>query len=803
MQTLLQDLRYAARMLIKRPGFAIVAVVTLALGIGANTAIFSVVNGVLLRPLPFNNPAELVMVWENHQGRGGPEREWLAPSDFEDWRAQNTAFTHLSAMNDWGPTLTGLAEPEPLVGAGVSHDMFTLLGREPSMGRSFRPEEDQVGAPKVVMLSNELWQRRFGSDREIIGKSISLNEESYTVVGVMPVGFKFPVIANTELWRPLRPGVNPSCQRGCLTLRAIARLRPDASLEKAAADLNTIAHRLESEYPESNSKVGATVVSLHEQLVGNLRRPLLVLLGAVGFVLLIACANVANLMLARSRTRQREIAIRAAMGASRGRVIRQMLTESGLLLTIGVALGLLLALWLLRIFSGLAPVGAPRFDEIGIDATVLAFTLGAAILTGLIFGLLPALGISRPDLNSSLKEGKGTPDGPRSGRLRGALVVAEMALALMLLIGGGLLMKSFLLLQRVDPGFNPDQVLTLRLFLNRTHYPEGQQIRSFYAPLLDRLKTLPGAQSVAAISNLPLGGNNTDSSFFIEGQPKPPADQQPVAWFSSISPNYFSTMEMRLLKGRAFTDRDDEKSPRVVIISEAMARRYWPGQEPLGKRIGNGTDNWREIVGVVNDVKHFGLDADTPPSMYLPLRQAPARGMSLIVRTVGAPLGVAPALRNDIWAVDKNLAIAQVKTMNELVSSSITQQRFIVLLLGCFAVLALVLAAVGIYGVMSYSVTQRTHEIGIRLALGARNTNVLALVLKNGMMLAAIGAAMGLAGALALTRLMRTLLFNVTPTDAPTFVGLSLGLLVVALVACYLPARRATKVDPLVALRYE
>jgi putative ABC transport system permease protein len=803
MQNLLQDLRYAVRMLLKRPGFTVVAVVTLALGIGANTAIFSVVNGVLLQPLPFDNPAELAMVWENHQGRGGPDREWLSPADFEDWRAQNTSFSHLSAINNWGPTLTGLAEPEPLVGAAVSHDLFTLLGREPVLGRSFRPEEDKAGAPRVVVLSNELWQRRFGSDREIVGKSISLNQENFTVVGVMPAGFKFPVIANTELWCPLRPIINPSCQRGCVTLRVIARMKRGVSLATAAADLNAIAQRLESEYPETNTKVGATVVPLHEQLVGNMRRPLLVLLAAVGFVLLIACVNVANLMLSRSRTRQREIAIRAALGASRRRVIRQMLTESSLLVTIGGALGLLLAVWLLRIFSGLAPVGAPRFDEIRIDATVLGFTLGAAILTGLIFGLLPALGVSRLDLNRSLKEGKGTPDGHHSGRLRGALVIAEMALALMLLIGGGLLMKSFLLLQRVDPGFNPNQVLTLRLFLNRTQYPEGQQIRGFYASLLDRLKTLPGAQGVAAISNLPLAGNNTDTSFLIEGQPVPPAGRGPVAWYNSVSPNYFSTMEMGVVKGRVFTDHDDEKSPRVVIISETMARRYWPGQEPLGQRIGSGPDNWREIVGVVKDVKHFGLDADTPPSMYFPFRQTPTRGMTLVVRTVGSPLGVVPALRRDIWTADRNLAITQVLTMNELVSSSITQQRFIVLLLGCFAALALVLAAVGIYGVMSYSVTQRTHEIGIRVALGARNTNVLALVLKSGMMLAAIGAAIGVLGALALTRLMSTLLFGVTPKDAPTFIGLSLGLLAVALIACYLPARRATKVDPLVALRYE
>ncbi len=803
MQSLFQDLRYGARMLLKKPGFTVVAVITIALGIGANTAIFSVVNAVLLRPLPFEDPARLVMVWENHQGRGGPEREWLSPADFEDWRAQNGVFTNLAAMNNWGPTLTGSAEPEPLVGASVSHDMFALLRREPSIGRSFLAEEDQRGAPNVVVLSNELWQRRFGSDRGIIGKAISLDGANVTVVGVMPAGFKFPVIPNTELWRPLRPTINPSCQRGCLVLRAIARLKPGVSFERASADLSTIAQRLEGEYPESNSKVGALLVPLQEQLVGNMRRPLMVLLGAVGFVLLIACANIANLMLARGKTREREIAIRAALGASRARVVRQLLSESGLLVLVGGTLGLLLAFWLLRLFTGLGPAGAPRFDEVGIDGRVILFTLGTAILTGLIFGLLPALNVSRPDLNNSLKEGKGSVDGARGGRLRGALVIAEMALALMLLIGGGLLMKSFLLLQSVDPGFNPDRVLTLNLFLNRTQYPESPQLRNFYAQVLDRLKTTPGAQSVAAISTLPLSGNNTDTSFLIEGQPPPPPNQAPVAWFSSVSPDYFRTMELRMVKGRVFTDRDDENAPLVVVISETMARRYWPNQEPLGKRIGRGPDRWREIVGVVKDVKHFGLDSDTPPSMYFPLRQVPARGMTLLVRTAGPPSSITPALRTGIWSIDRNLAIAQVSTMNELVASSITQQRFILVLLGCFAVLALVLAAVGIYGVMSYAVTQRTHEIGIRMALGARSTNVLGLVLKGGMMLAVIGAAIGVAGAFALTRLMSTLLFGVTPTDTATFIGLPVGLLAVALLACYLPARRATKVDPLTALRYE
>ena len=803
METLFKDIRYAIRSLSQRRGFTALALITLALGIGANTAIFSVVNAVLWRPLPYADPGRLVMVWENHQARGGPEREWLSPPDFEDWRNQNSVFARLAALNNWGPTLTGTAEPEPLVGAAVSHDMFALLGREPALGRSFQPEEDRPGAPNVVVLSNQLWQRRFGSDRGIVGKSISLNEENYTVVGVMPAGFKFPVIANTELWRPLGPTLNPGCQRGCYVLRAMARLKPEATLEQARAEMSTIASRIEAQYPESNKSVGVTLVPLHEQLVGSLRRALLILLGAVGFVLLIACANVGNLMLARGAAREREIAIRAALGASRARVIRQLLTESALLAVAGSALGLLFAFWLLNLFIGLSPQAVPRFDEIGIDRTVLGFTLGVAVLTALVFGLVPAWHISKTNLNHSLKEaGKGAASGLHGGRLRSGLVVAEMALALMLLVGGGLLMKSFVLLQRVDPGFHPDHVLTLRLFLNRARYPEQTQIRTYYTQLLDRLQTLPGTQAVAAISTLPLSGNNTDSSFLIEGRPKPPPNQSPVAWFSSVTPGYFHSMGMRLTKGRVFTDSDTEKSPRVVIISEAMARRYWPNEEPLGKRIGS-PEAWREIVGVMADVKHFSLDTEMPPAMYFPARQVPARGMNLVVRTAGEPLAIAPALRSEIWASDRNMAIAGVQTMDDLVSSSIAQQRFILLLLGCFAGLALVLAAIGIYGVMSYAVTQRTHEIGIRMALGARAGNVLALVLRNGMFLALIGAAIGLGGALAITRLMAGLLFGVTPTDALTFASVTVGLIVVALLACYLPARRATKVDPLVALRYE
>ena len=480
METLVKDIRYGFRSLLKRPGFTLIALITLALGIGANTAIFSVVNGVLWRPLPYPSPQQLVMVWEDHRARGGPAQEWLSPSDFDDWRDQNTVFSRLAALNDWAPTLTGRDEPEPLSGATVSHDMFSLLGVEPAMGRSFLPEEDRPGAPNVVVLSNELWKQRFSADQSIVGKSISLNEENYLVIGVMPAGFNFPVIANAQLWRTVRPLNNPSCQRGCLVLRAIGRLKPEASFEKASAEISTIASRLAAQYPDSNAKVGATLVPLHKQLVGNVQRPLLLLLGAVAFVLLIACANVANLMLARAATREREIAIRAALGASRGRVIRQLLTESTLLSSAGGALGLLLAFWLLRLLVSLGPQGTARFDQISIDGYVLGFTFLVAVLTGLIFGLVPALHVSKPDLNHSLKDaGKGTPGGSRGGRLRGALVIAELALALILLIGSGLLMKSFVLLQHVDPGFNPDHVVTLRMFLNRTRYPAMPAVVNF------------------------------------------------------------------------------------------------------------------------------------------------------------------------------------------------------------------------------------------------------------------------------------------------------------------------------------
>ncbi len=802
MENFFKDIRFGIRTLLKQPGFTLVAIVTLALGIAANTAIFSVVDAVLLRPLPYPEPQQLVMAWENHQALGGPEQEWLSPAGFDDWRSQNTVFEHLSAVGGWGPTLSLPDESQQLIGAVVSHDAFSLLGVQPVIGRSFMAEEDQPGAERVVVLSHSLWQRLFGSTTDISGKTVSLNSEKYTVIGVMPAGFKLPIISNSELWSPLGPTLNPSCQRGCYVLRVMGRMQPEVTLAGAQAEMIAIAGRLAEQFPDTNRNVSATIVSLHEQTVGPMRPAMLTLLVAVGLVLLIACANVANLMLARGVTRRKELAIRSALGAGRGRVIRQLLTETSLLAVAGGALGVLLAFWMVQWLVGIGPQGTPRLDEIAIDTRVLGFTIGTTLLTGIIFGLVPALQISKLDLSHSLKETARTSQSG-GGRLRSALVVAEIALALVLLIGAELLMKSFVLLQRVDPGFNPNQVQTFGLILNRNNYPERPQLVSFYGQLLERVGTLPGVQSAGLVSTLPLGGNNTDTSFMIEGRPEPPENRQPVAWYSSVTSDYFRTMGIRLIDGRVFTRNDDEKSARVVVITEALARRYWPDENPLGKRIGNGPDNWREIVGVVADVKHFGLDVNARPSMYLPAAQSPSRGMTLVVRTTGEPSSLIGPIRSEIRSIDSTLALANVKSMDQIVSESIAQPRFILLLLGVFASLALTLAAVGIYGVISYAVTQRTQEFGIRMALGARTVDVLRLVIKNGMVLALLGVALGLAGSFALTRLMAGLLFGVTATDAMTFGAVPLFLLIVALVACYVPARRATKVDPLVALKYE
>ncbi len=805
MNNLPRDLRYGLRVLFNKPAFTLIALITLALGIGANTAIFSVVNSVLLRPLPYPNAERLMTIWEDHRARNGPEREWTSPPGFEDWRDQAKSFDHVVALQGWGPTLTGQGEPERLVGALVSHDTFAMLGVAPVLGRAFRPEEDQRGVEGVVVISHGLWQRRFGADPSLVGKRISLNGESSAVIGVMPAGFKFPIIGDADIWRPIQPVINPGCQRGCYTIRVMARLKPDATEAQARADLSAVAARIEQQFPDPNSKIGATLVPLHEFLVGPVKTQMLALLVAVGFVLLIACANVANLLLARSATREKEIAIRASLGAGRWRIARQLLSESLLLAVIGGVLGLLLSYWLVNLVVSFSPRGTPRLDEIGIDRRALGYTMAVTVLTGLLFGTAPVWQLFKADLNQSLRDGGKGLQVARSGRRAlSALVVAETALALMLLVGAGLLIRSFIRLQRVDPGFNPRNVLTAVVTLPQAVYPERNQIAPFYSQLLDRVRTLPGVQSAAAVSSLPLAGSDSDAGFVIEGRPAPQPNQEPVAWYSSVSHDYFRTVGMRLIAGREFTERDHENSPRVVIISEATARRYFPNEDPIGKRIGNGRpDGWREIVGVTADVKHFGLNQDARASMFFPHSQQPARLMFIVARTAAEPLSLSSALRGAVVAMDKNLAVSNIRAMEEITAQSIGQERFTLLLLGLFSALALLLAVAGIYGVMSYAVAQRTHEIGVRMALGAQTGDVLKLVVTQGMVLVLAGVGIGLALALAMTRFIRGLLFGMSATDPMTFAGVAALLALVALVACYVPARRASKVDPKVALRCE
>jgi predicted permease len=805
MRTFWQDLRYGARMLLKNPSFTLIAVVTLCLGIGANTAIFSVVNSVLLRPLPYQKAERLMTIWEDWRGRNGPVNEWTSPTGFEDWRDQAKSFDHVVALQGWGPTLTGQGDPEQLVGAQVSHDTFAMLGVTPALGRSFRPEEDQRGVESVVIISHRLWRQRFGADSSLVGKRISLNGENRTVIGVMPAAFKFPIIPGADIWRPIQTALNPGCLRGCITIRVMARLKPDATEAQARAELNTIAARIEQQFPDTNTKVGVTLVPLHEFLVGPVKTQMLALLVAVGFVLLIACANVANLLLARSATREKEIAIRASLGAGRWRIARQLLSESMLLAVIGGAVGLSLAYGLVALLVSFSPQGTPRLDEIGVDIRALGYAMAITVLTGLLFGTAPVWQLFKADLNQSLRDGGKGLHVARSGRRAlSALVVAETALALTLLVGAGLLIRSFIRLQRVDPGFNPRNVLTAVMTLPLAIYPERNQIAPFYGQLLESVKTLPGVQSAAAVSSLPLAGFDSDAGFVIEGRPAPQPDQRPVAWISSVSPDYFRTMGMRLIAGREFTEYDNENAARVVIISEATARRHFPNEVPIGKRIGNGRpDGWREIVGVTADVKHFGLNQDARVSMFFPHRQQPARRMVVVARTAAEPMSLSSALRGAVASMDKNLAVSNISPMEEITAQSIGQERFTLLLLGLFSALALLLAVAGIYGVMSYAVAQRTHEIGVRVTLGAQTRDVLKLVVTQGMTLVLAGAGIGLASAFALTRFIRGLLFGVSATDPMTYVGVAALLALVALVACYVPARRASKVDPMIALRCE
>jgi predicted permease len=812
MGTLWQDLRYGLRSLLKRPGFTAVAVVTLAVGVGANTALFSVVNAVLLRPLAYRDADRLVVALH-----GGNDP--VSPADFAEWRGQKKVFEQMSAAEFWTPSLTGRDRPEQLWAVRASDNLFAMLGVEPALGRAFQPGDDQPGAAPVVVLSRRLWLRRFGGDPAVVGQTLTLDGRAHTVVGVMPEGFEFPLFWATkaEMWAPL-PLAERAGSRG-RSLRVFARLKPGVTHAQAQGEMETIARRLALEHPETNAKLDAVVTPLHQKVVGDVKPTLLVLLGAVGFVLLIVCANVANLLLARASARHREMALRLALGATRGRLVRQLLTENLLLAALGAGGGLLLAVWLVGLFvSGVPEDALPRQQAIGVDSAALAFTALLSLLTAAFFGLAPALSASRTDLNEALKEGgrQSAGGGARGQKLRRLLIVAEVALAMILLAGAGLMLRSFLSLRSLDPGFDQTNLLTMTVSVAGTRHAPAPMRAAFFREAVERVRRLPGVEEASAINHLPLAGDAWGFSFNIEGSPEPAPGEQPKATYRVASPDYFRTMRIPLVEGRAFDERDDEQSPGVVVVNESMARRYWPGVESVGRRIRLASSPadapWLTVVGVVRDVKQQSWEEEAGPEMYLPYAQSPSylrnpaphySYLSLVVRTTADPVQSAAAVREAVWAIEPNAPVSGVATMDEVVSRQTWRPRLSTLLLLGFALAALILAAVGIYGVLSYSVAQRTHEIGVRMALGAQARDIRRMVVRQGMALAGLGIAAGLAGAFALTRLMSKLLYGVSAADPPTLAAVAILLGAVAFLACYLPARRATRVDPMEALRYE
>jgi putative ABC transport system permease protein len=803
LENILRDVSYSVRVLLKNYAFTIVVILTLALGIGANTAIFSFANGILLRPLPYPQSDRLAALDENVLKRGIDSMSVSYPN-FLDWREQNKVFEDIGVYYGTSRfSLTGAGEPIELRGAYISHGLLEILRVSPQLGRTITANEDQPNEDAVVILGHDLWQRNFGGDPNILGKKITISNRARTVIGVMPRGFRFPEIS--ELWVPVAL-TTKTFTRTDHGLNAIARLKDGVSVTEAQAEMNNIAARIEQQNPITNEGFGVKVTSLHENLSGDYRQALLILLGVVGCVLLVACVNVANLMLARATARQKEFALRAALGAGRWRIMRQLLIESLLLAIVGGALGFALSLWALHLLLTAIPIQLPFWMDFGIDLRVLGFTAAITLLTAVIFGGVPALQTSRVDLNDTLKEGGRGSAGIRT-RARNLLVVTEIALSLILLVGAGLMIQSLLRLQHVNIGLDAKNVLTATVILPRAKYSEQEQRATFFKQLVERVRNLPGVQSAGATATLPLSGGNWGRSLTVEGYPVLPVGQAPMIQHTVVTPGYFRTMGISLLAGRDFTDADAKGSPDVTIIDERLARQYWPNESPIGKRVrfGPPEDNepWHTVIGVVSTVRHQRVQEDTRMSVYLPHLKMPVTGMSVVARTTSGPKDLVAAIRREVAQLDRDLPVSEIATMEEVVAESIWQPRLYATLFTVFAAGALILALIGIYGVMAFLVQTRTHEIGIRMALGATARDVFKLIVGRGMKLTGVGVVVGVAGAIALTRLMHGLLFNTSATDPITFVLISVLLSLAAFLACYIPARRAAKVDPLVALRYE
>ena len=807
LETLVQDVRYALRMLRKSPGFTAAAVLTLALGIGANTAIFSAIDAVLLRPLPYRQPSRLVTVSESDRANDLATRNEVAPGNFLDWYTRNHVFEQIIAVSLDGYTITGTDRPERVLAAAISAGGLHLLGLRPALGREIEPADDHAGARAVVMLSYSLWQRRFGGDPGVVGKTLRLGITPYTIVGVLPGGLKFPD-PDVALWLPLQQTITPEEMhwRNSHYLDVYARLKPDVSLAQAREDMNRIAADLKRENPNSNSGAGTFILLLQEEMAGSIRPALLTLLVAVSFVLLIACANVANLLLVRATGRAKEVAIRLALGSGRLRLVRQMLTESVLLSVAGGAAGLLVALSTMRLLLALSPQSLPQFNAIQIDSRVLWFTLGVSVATGLIFGLVPALRGTELSLSPALHgSSRNATTGKSASRLRSVFLVGQIAISLLLLVGAGLTIRSFLRLRDSRLGFRTDHTVTARITLPPDKYSRDEQVITFFDQILNRIRQTPDVESAGMTSSLPLAGHGFDNSFDIVGRPPRPPSNRIYALVRFVDPQYFSVLGIPLLHGRGLASQDRLGAPRSIVISESMARLYWPHGEPLGQRLivylGEDQSPW-QIVGVVGDVR-TDIAAAPEPTMYFPYAQMPYPYMVLAVRTHAQPSAMIETIRSTVRSLDADEPIYQVRTLTELLSESLVPWRFSLTLLSIFAAIAVLLAAAGIYGVMSYVVSQRTHEIGVRMALGAQPLSVLRLVIGQGVKLALIGMIAGVAAALALTRLMSSLLFSVSATDPLTFMSTASFLMLVSLLACYIPARRAMRVDPMVALRYE